>query len=53
MANQPLLTMKHFEEGIMKKYEEISIEIILLNSEDIITTSAPFDGEDDIVKDWT
>ena len=37
----------------MKKYEEISIEIIKLSTEDIITTSKPFDGEDDeIGSDW-
>ena len=37
----------------MKKYEEISIEIIKLSMEDIIATSKPFDGEDDeIGSDW-
>ena len=35
----------------MKKYEEISIEIIKLSVEDIITTSRPFDGEDDEIGD--
>ena len=37
----------------MQKYEEISIEIIKLSIEDIITTSKAFDGEDDnIGDDW-
>ena len=37
----------------MKKYEEVSIEIIKLSTEDVITTSKPFDGEDDeIGNDW-
>ena len=37
----------------MKKYEELSIEIIKLSLEDIITTSKAFDGEDDeIGDDW-
>ena len=37
----------------MQKYEELSIEIIKLSLEDIITTSRPFDGEDDeIGDDW-
>ena len=37
----------------MQKYEEISIEIIKLSTEDVITTSKPFDGEDDeIGNDW-
>lgn len=37
----------------MKKYEEASIEIIYLSSEDIITTSRAFDGEDDEIDgDW-
>ena len=35
----------------MKKYEELSIDIIFLSSEDVITTSA-FDGSDDSVSDW-
>ena len=37
----------------MKKYEELSIEVIKLSLEDIITTSKAFDGEDDeIGDDW-
>ena len=33
------------------KYEELSIEIVFLTSEDVITTSA-FDGTDDGIDDW-
>ena len=33
------------------KYEELSIEIVFLTSEDVITTSA-FDGTDDGIEDW-
>lgn len=40
--------MKSFKE----QYENISIEIITLSCEDIITTSKPFDGEDDEIIDW-
>ena len=36
----------------MKRYEELTIEIIFLSSEDVITTSA-FDGSDDSIDDWT
>ena len=37
----------------MKIYEEISIEIIKLSSEDIITSSGSFNGKDDeITPDW-
>ena len=35
----------------MKRYEEPTIEIVLLSSEDVITTSA-FDGTDDGIEDW-
>lgn len=36
-------------------YEEVSIEIIYLSSEDVIATSGdqPFDGEDSNTGDWT
>ena len=35
------------------KYEDIIVEIIPLLSDDVITTSKPFDGEDDeIGSDW-
>ena len=33
-------------------YEEPKIEIIHLCSSDVITTSAPFDGEDDYTYEW-
>lgn len=36
----------------MKKYEEIDIEIIKLSFDDVITTSDPFDGEDDSTDNW-
>ena len=35
----------------MKMYEEIDIEIIKLSLDDVITTSDPFDGEDDEIND--
>lgn len=35
----------------MKKYEAINIEIIKLSLDDVITTSNPFDGEDDEIND--
>ena len=31
------------------KYEEINVELIYLTKSDVITTSGPFDGEDDEV----
>ncbi len=37
----------------MKKYEEINIEIIKLSINDVITTSNPFDGEDDSIDNWS
>lgn len=36
----------------MEKYEVVTIEIIKLSIEDVITTSKPFDGEDDNIIDW-
>ena len=36
----------------MKKYEQIEIEIIKLSLNDVIATSNPFDGEDDILDNW-
>ena len=33
-------------------YESIEVEILELSSDDVITTSKPFDGEDDNVGDW-
>ena len=36
----------------MEKYEVVTIEIIKLSIEDVITTSKPFDGEDDYIIDW-
>ena len=36
----------------MEKYEVVTIEIIKLSIEDVITTSKPFDGEDDNIRDW-
>ena len=35
-----------------KNYEAVSIEITLLKSEDVITTSGAFDGEDDSIASW-
>lgn len=36
----------------MKRYDEIEIEIIMLPTEDVITTSDPFDSSDDSVSGW-
>jgi hypothetical protein len=34
------------------QYETVDVNIISLSDEDVITTSKPFDGEDDNVNDW-
>lgn len=34
------------------QYETVDVNILPLSDEDIITTSKPFDGEDDNVGDW-
>ena len=34
------------------KYEEAELEVVLLDSSDVITTSNLFDGEDDYVSEW-
>ena len=34
-------------------YEEISIKLISLAENDVITTSGAFDGEDDEIGDWS
>ena len=34
-------------------YEEVKIEIILLNGADIITSSSAFDGEEDRISEWS
>ena len=34
------------------KYEELDIEVVLLDSADIITASA-FNGEDDVISVWS
>lgn len=34
------------------QYEDVEIEIYLMSEKDVITTSQPFDGEDDEIKDW-
>lgn len=34
-------------------YEKIEIEILLMSDKDVISTSRPFDGEDDNIGDWT
>ena len=46
--------MIHFKEVFdVTKYEVLDIEIIKLSSEDVITTSIAFDGEDDDIDgDW-
>lgn len=33
-------------------YEEVKIDVILLNSADIITLSGAFDGEEDSITEW-
>ena len=33
-------------------YEEAEIEIVRLYTSDVITSSSPFDGEDDDVNEW-
>lgn len=33
-------------------YEEPKIEVVLLYTSDVITTSLPFDGEDDYTCEW-
>ena len=33
-------------------YEEAEIEIVRLYTSDVITSSSPFDGEDDDVSEW-
>ena len=35
----------------MRNYEALTIEILALSSEDIITTSSPFNGKDDEIPD--
>ena len=35
----------------MRNYEALTIEIFELSSEDIITTSSPFNGKDDEIPD--
>ena len=39
------MTKKH-------SYEEAEIEIVRLYTSDVITSSSPFDGEDDDVSEW-
>ena len=34
------------------KYEEVELEVVLLDSSDVITTSSLFDGEDDYISEW-
>lgn len=34
------------------QYERVDVEILQLSTDDVITTSKPFDGEDDNVGDW-
>ena len=34
------------------QYERVDVEILQLSTDDVITTSKPFDGEDDEIKDW-
>ena len=34
------------------QYERVDVEILQLSTDDVITTSKPFDGEDDNVNDW-
>ena len=34
------------------QYERVDVEILQLSADDVITTSKPFDGEDDNVGDW-
>ena len=33
-------------------YEEVKIEVVLLNSSDIITSSSAFDGDEDGITEW-
>jgi len=33
-------------------YEEVKIEVVLLNSSDIITSSSAFDGEEEKITQW-
>ena len=33
-------------------YEEVKIEVVLLNSSDIITTSSAFNGGEDLIEYW-
>ena len=33
-------------------YEEIEMEVIYLGQSDVITSSSPFDGEDDLINEW-
>ena len=39
----------------MKKgllYEDVMIEIVLIDSADVITSSSAFDGEEDSITEW-
>ena len=33
-------------------YENVEIEVVLLDSSDIITASGAFDGDDDVITTW-
>ena len=35
-----------------RTYEDVEIEVINLGKSDVITSSSPFDGEDDLVTEW-
>ena len=38
--------------GNKRTYEDVEIEVINLGQSDVITSSSPFDGEDDLVTEW-
>lgn len=50
---RPILDKEYNVKNLKHTYEEISIELILLGEDDILSTSGPgpFDGEDDEIED--